>query len=112
MWWSRPSVPCDAGRAAELGGEDHDRVVSSPRCLRSLSRPAIGLSTALTVASWFAFKPPWASQTPAPPAPCWTWMKRTPRSTAAGPPASAMPKSRVAGSIEAVELLRRLRFRR
>ena len=83
---------------------------SSPRCFRSLSKPAIGLSTALKFRSWLAFRPLWASQTPAPPAPCWTWMKRTPRSTkpARGQHLHAeVARRRV---VEAVQLLRRLRL--
>ena len=86
------------GRATEFGGEDHECFIEQPaaievlqQCRRSAGRrPAqllrmIGLESAVCIPG------------PAPPAPCWIWMKRTPRSTSRRAASNCMPKSRQCG---------------
>ena len=67
MWWSRPSAALRARACGRTRWRTPRSCPSSrPRRFRSLSRPAIGLSTARQFFAWLAFRPPWASQTPGP----------------------------------------------
>ena len=69
MWWSRPSRALRAGRAAELGGEDHERLVEQAALLQVLEQAGDRLvDLPAQFGCGLALRPPWASQAPAPPA--------------------------------------------
>src|SRR3954447_4048415 len=89
-WWSRPSLPSEPGVRPNSVPQTTSVSSSRPRCLRSLSRPAIGWSVSRQRREWPPLRLLCASQAPAPPLLPWkTWMNRTPP-----PPARRAPGHR------------------
>ena len=105
------AVALRAGRAAELGAPDDQRVVAAGRAASGLSTgPPIGWSTWADSCRGCCLMPLCASQAPPPPPPWKTCTKRTPRSTSRRAARHSWPNGRVAGLVQAVELLRRRRL--
>ena len=87
-----------AGRAAELGGEDHERLVEQAAPLQVLEQAGDRLDRppGSSLRGWPSGRrghPRRRRRRP----PCWIWMKRTPRSTSRRAASSCMPKSRRRG---------------
>ena len=97
-----------AGRAAELGGEDDERLVEQAALLQVLEQAGDRLvDLARSASRGSSFRPPWASQAPAPPCAVLDLDEaHAALDEPAGGEASACRTSRVAASVEAVERLR------